>query len=138
MRSFPRPTINTGRSTKNVTLSKGTAIYSSDTTRINIVTQNCMIHKRALKFLPVLNSRGHFRFSNKQPLSTNVHFLKKTKYYTYIIMFPQKLVVWIEQITGLFDHVTVFIALACICCWPWVLLVLCHSIAFDFLILIQL
>ena len=29
-----RPTINTGRSTKNVTWSKGTVIYSSDTTKI--------------------------------------------------------------------------------------------------------
>ena len=49
--------------------------------------------KRALKFLTVLDSRGHFWFSNKQPLNANIHFLEKSKYYFYIIIFLQKLVV---------------------------------------------
>ena len=34
IRIFARPTINTGRSTKNVTGSKGTVIYSSDNTKM--------------------------------------------------------------------------------------------------------
>ena len=52
-----------------------------------------MTHKRALKFLTALNSGGKFWFSNKLPLNANVYFLEKSKYYTYIIMFLQKLVV---------------------------------------------
>ena len=42
---------------------------------ISMVKQNYITHKRALKFLAVLDSLGHFRFSNKQPLNGNVHFL---------------------------------------------------------------
>ena len=52
-----------------------------------------MTHKRAIKFLDVLSSRGYFRLSNKQPLNVNVHFLEKSTYYAYILIFLQKLVV---------------------------------------------
>ena len=52
-----------------------------------------MTHERASKFLATLDSRGHFLFINKQPLNANIDFLEKTKYYTYIIMFLQKIVV---------------------------------------------
>ena len=38
-----------------------------------------MTHKRALKFLTVLDSCGPFRFINKQSLNANVHFFKKSK-----------------------------------------------------------
>ena len=38
-----------------------------------------MTQKRALKFLTVLDSRGHFRFNNEQPLHANEHFLEKSK-----------------------------------------------------------
>ena len=48
-------------------------------------------HKRALKFLTVPDSRGHFRYSNKQPLKENVHFFEKSKYCTFIITFLQKI-----------------------------------------------
>ena len=46
-----------------------------------------MTPKRALKFLTITNSRGHFWFGSKHPLSANVSFLEKSKYYAYIIMF---------------------------------------------------
>ena len=52
-----------------------------------------MTHQRTLKFFKVLDSHGHFRFSNKQSLKANVHFLEKSKHYTYIIMFLEKIVV---------------------------------------------
>ena len=52
-----------------------------------------MTQKPALKFLTVLDSCGHFQFSNKQPLNADVYFLEKAKYYIYIIMFLQKLMV---------------------------------------------
>ena len=52
-----------------------------------------MIPKRALKLLNDLDSRGQFWFSNKQPLNANVHFLEKSKYYAYTIMFLKILVV---------------------------------------------
>ena len=52
-----------------------------------------MTHKRTLKFLTVLNSRGHFRFRKKQPLNANLRFLEKSKYYAYTLMFLEKLVV---------------------------------------------
>ena len=54
-----------------------------------------MNYKGALKFFTALDSRGHFRFSNKSgsALNANAHFLEKVKYYTYIIMLLQKLVV---------------------------------------------
>ena len=55
-----------------------------------------MTHKRASKLLAVLDSRGHFRFSNRQPLNANIHFFEKSKYYICIIMFLQKLVVQVE------------------------------------------
>ena len=55
-----------------------------------------MTHKRVLKFLTARGphpSRAHFRFSNKQPLNANVHFLEISKYYAKIIIFLQKLMV---------------------------------------------
>ena len=52
-----------------------------------------MTHKQALKLLTALDSHGHFWFNNKQPLNANVHFLEKSKCFTYIIMSLQKLVV---------------------------------------------
>ena len=55
-----------------------------------------MTQKRALKFLTVLDSRDYYRFGNKQPLNANIHFFEKSKYYTYIIMFLQKLVVRVK------------------------------------------
>ena len=50
-----------------------------------------MTHKRSLKFLTVLNSHGHFRFGSNKPVNANVHLLEKSKYYTCIIMFLQKI-----------------------------------------------
>ena len=64
--------------------------------RTNIDIQNDLTQKRALKFRTVLNSRGQFRFSNEQSLNADVHFLEKSKYYTYIIIFLQELVVRVE------------------------------------------
>ena len=52
-----------------------------------------MTHKRALKFLSALNSSGNFRFSNKQPRNANIIFLEKSKYYAYMLMFLQKVMV---------------------------------------------
>ena len=82
---------------KNGTWPKGTVIYSSDDTKI---LRNRYSYAKGydswtgFNIPTVHNSRGHIRFSNKQPLMASVHFFEKSKYYSYILTFLQKLVVW--------------------------------------------
>ena len=94
-----RPTINTGRSTKNVTWSKGTVIYSDDATKIlknkNSYTK---LYDSLTSFKISQCSRFSLSFSVQQQVTpkskrTSLFKIKILRLYNY---FSKKLVVRVE------------------------------------------
>ena len=77
-----------------------------------------MTHKRDLKFLAVLYSRGHFRFGNKQPLNAVAWKTKTLHLYNYVSEKKNSGVSLINH-GSLWLH-TLFTAPACNCCCPCV------------------